>query len=89
MRIPAPPSAWSFPRSSTPQEIFQASYDAIPADDPFWAVVIGDSGVKLLFDNNAVYLGGSMTLQALRNEVGDEAFWGPQAGGRLRGGLGA
>ena len=59
----------------TPQEIFQATYDAIPADDPFWAVVIGDPGVELLFDN-AVYVRGAMTLQALRNEVGDEAFWG-------------
>jgi aminopeptidase N len=58
----------------TPQEIFQASYDAIPGDDPFWTVVIGDPGVDLLFDN-AVYVRGAMTLQALRNEVGDDAFW--------------
>ena len=58
----------------TPQEIFQASYDAIPAADPFWDVVIGDPGVDLLFDN-AVYVRGAMTLQALRNEVGDDAFW--------------
>jgi aminopeptidase N len=59
---------------ATPQEIFQATYDAIPADDPFWSVVIGDPGVDLLFDN-AVYVRGAMTLQALRNEVGDDAFW--------------
>ena len=59
---------------ATPQETFQASYDAIPADDPFWAVVIGDPGVEFLFDN-AVYVRGAMTLQALRNEVGDEIFW--------------
>ena len=59
---------------ATPQETFQASYDAIPADDPFWAVVIGDPGVDFLFDN-AVYVRGAMTLQALRNEVGDEIFW--------------
>ena len=58
----------------TPQEIFQASYDAIPAADPFWDVVIGDPGVDLLF-HNAVYVRGAMTLQALRNEVGDDAFW--------------
>ena len=58
----------------TPQEIFQATYDAIPADDPFWSVVIGDPGVDLLFDD-AVYVRGAMTLQALRNEVGDDAFW--------------
>jgi aminopeptidase N len=59
---------------ATPQEIFQATYDAIPAGDPFWSVVIGDPGVDLLFDN-AVYVRGAMTLQALRNEVGDDMFW--------------
>jgi len=58
----------------TPQQLFQTSYDEIPADDPFWDVVIGDPGVDLLFDD-AVYVRGAMTLQALRNEVGDEAFW--------------
>jgi aminopeptidase N len=58
----------------TPQEIFQATYDAIPANDPFWAVEIGDPGVDLLFDN-AVYVRGAMTLQALRQAVGDDAFW--------------
>ena len=30
---------------ATPQETFQATYDAIPADDPFWDLVIGDPGV--------------------------------------------
>jgi len=59
---------------ATPQEIFQATYDGIPADDPFWDVVIGDPGVEHLFDN-PVYVRGGMTLQALRNEIGDDAFW--------------
>ena len=59
---------------ATPQEIFQATYDGIPADDPFWSVVIGDPGVDLLFDE-AVYVRGAMTLQALRNEIGDGKFW--------------
>jgi aminopeptidase N len=36
--------------------------------------VIGDPGVELLFDG-AVYVRGAMTLQALRNEVGDRKFW--------------
>ena len=36
--------------------------------------MIGDPGVDLLFDN-AVYTRGAMTLQALRNEVGDDTFW--------------
>jgi len=58
----------------TPQESFRETYDAIPADDPFWSVVIGDPGVDLLFDN-AVYVRGAMIVQALRNEVGDAAFF--------------
>ena len=36
--------------------------------------MIGDPGIDLLFDG-AVYVRGAMTLQALRNEVGDNAFW--------------
>ena len=35
---------------ATPQEIFQATYDAFPADDPFWTIEIGDPGVDHLFD---------------------------------------
>ena len=58
----------------TPQEIFQATYDDIPEDNAFWSVVIGNPGVDLLFDD-AVYVRGAMTLQALRNEVGDDAFF--------------
>ncbi len=59
---------------ATPQEVFRATYDAIPADDPFWDTVIGDPGVEMLFAD-AVYVRGAMTVQALRNEVGDDAFW--------------
>ena len=59
---------------ATTQEIFLATYEDIPADDPFWDVVIGDPTVEFLFDN-AVYFRGAMTVQALRNEVGDDAFW--------------
>src|SRR5215211_218484 len=59
---------------ATPQETFEATYDAIPADDPFWTVVIGDPGVDNLF-HDATYVRGAMTLQALRNEVGDDAFF--------------
>jgi aminopeptidase N len=58
----------------TPQETFQATYDAIPADDEFWSVVIGDPGVDSLF-SDPVYVRGAMTLQVLRNEVGDAAFF--------------
>jgi aminopeptidase N len=72
--------------NATEQEILQATYDDIPADDPFWAVPIGDPGVEDLF-SDPVYVRGAMTVQALRNEVGEEDFraivsaWFAQAGG--------
>jgi aminopeptidase N len=59
---------------ATPQEILQATYDSIPANDPFWSVTIGDPGVDQLF-SDPVYTRGAMTVQALRNEVGDDTFW--------------
>ncbi|HEX2466796.1 MAG TPA: M1 family metallopeptidase [Solirubrobacterales bacterium] len=58
----------------TTQGTFQAAYDFYAADDPFWSVVIGDPGVEQLF-SEPVYVRGAMTLQALRNEVGDETFF--------------
>jgi aminopeptidase N len=58
----------------TPQEIFEFFYNDIPADDPFWDVVIGDPGIPNLF-NGAVYVRGAMTLQVLRNQVGDRDFF--------------
>jgi aminopeptidase N len=48
---------------------------AIPAEDPFWGVTIDDPGSQTnqLF-SPAVYLRGGMTIHALRQEVGEEAF---------------
>ena len=47
---------------------------AVPADDEFWQLRIGDPGPTHLFDW-PVYLRGAMTLHALRTEVGDRAFF--------------
>jgi hypothetical protein len=58
----------------TTQENFDAIASLFPADDPFWTVTIGDPGPDALFDI-AVYWRGAMTLHALRQEVGDEAFF--------------
>jgi aminopeptidase N len=58
----------------TAQEQFDAFYNGIPADDPFWQVVIGDPGPEFLFDN-AVYLRGAMAVHELRLEVGDRDFF--------------
>jgi aminopeptidase N len=60
--------------NATPAEIFRATNEAIPAVDPFWQVTIGDPGLVDLF-SDPVYVRGAMTLQALRERVGDDAFW--------------
>ncbi len=55
----------------------QASFDAvmaIPADDPFWDLVIADPGPLGLF-HGAIYDRGAATLHALRVKIGDEAFF--------------
>ena len=59
---------------ATPQEILEATWADIPAEDPFWEIVIGDPGAADMF-HGAVYTRGAMTVQALRNEVGDDDFW--------------
>jgi hypothetical protein len=59
----------------TAQEIFDFFYnDFIPDDHPWWDITIGDPGPDLLFEF-PVYFRGAMTLQVLRNTVGDEAFF--------------
>lgn len=52
----------------------RGSYRDYPASDDFWTVPIGDPGAPRVFDG-AVYDRGAMTLQALRNRVGDDVFW--------------
>ena len=55
------------------QDIFD-SFATIPADDPFWDFTIGDPGPDHLFDIQ-VYDRGAMTLHALRQKIGDAAFF--------------
>ncbi len=72
---------------ATPRQFFDAAYAAYPADDPLWSVVIGDPGPALQLDD-AVYVRGGMTLVALREEIGDQAFstlirrWAKRKAGR-------
>ena len=49
-------------------------YDNVAASSDFWEVVVADPGAAKIFDS-AIYGRGAMTLQALRNRVGDRAFW--------------
>lgn len=58
----------------TAQEIADYVYTSRAADDPFWTVKPGDPGPENQF-HIAVYDRGALTLQALRNEIGDEAFF--------------
>jgi aminopeptidase N len=72
--------------NATTQEILEATYESIPADDPFWDVPIGEPAIADLF-SDPVYVRGAMTVQALLNEVGEPAFrqillsWFGQFGG--------
>ena len=58
----------------TAQEQFDFYAAVIPADDPFWQVVIGDPGPEQVLDI-AVYWRGAMTLHALRGRIGDADFF--------------
>ena len=57
----------------TAQEVFDSLIE-IPEDDFLWEMAIGDPGPIQLFDF-PVYARGAMTLQALRMQVGDAAFF--------------
>ncbi len=58
----------------TPARIAADLYDNIPADDPFWKLKIGNPGPADLFDG-PVYLRGALTLQRLRQRVGNHDFF--------------
>ena len=58
----------------TAQEAFDFWYGAIPADDPFWTLPIGDPGPSFLFEF-PVYTRGAMTVHQLRLAVGDRDFF--------------
>ncbi|MEU8887775.1 M1 family metallopeptidase [Streptomyces sp. NPDC048442] len=58
----------------TAQELADYAYASHPTEDPFWQVKPGDPGADKQFDG-AVYDRGAMAIQALRNEVGDDAFF--------------
>jgi aminopeptidase N len=61
-------------RGKSAAEIFTHFYRSHDRDDAFWRLRIGDPGHLNLFAG-AVYYRGAMTLQALRNRVGDGDFF--------------
>jgi hypothetical protein len=54
--------------------ILRSYYDNVGAQSDFWKVVVADPGSAKVFDS-AIYSRGAMTLQALRNKVGEDVFW--------------
>lgn len=54
-------------------DALHARYDRLKDDRAFWSVTMADPGRDHLFD--AVYSRGPMTLQALRNVMGDRDFF--------------
>lgn len=58
----------------TAQELADHVYAQNAADSPFWQVKPGDPGPDNQF-HIAVYDRGALALQALRNEIGDKAFF--------------
>ncbi|MEU1708949.1 M1 family metallopeptidase [Streptomyces sp. NPDC005706] len=53
---------------------FRAAYDARPADSAFWQIKVADPQRDTMFAS-AVYQRGAMTLQLLRERIGDRAFF--------------
>ncbi|WP_250402019.1 M1 family metallopeptidase [Streptomyces cellostaticus] len=53
---------------------FRAAYDARPADSAFWQIKVADPQRDTMFAS-AVYQRGAMTLQMLRERIGDRAFF--------------
>lgn len=58
----------------TAAQWLREQYAAFAPKDTFWQVPIGRPGPKHLFDD-AVYLRGAMTMQALRQRIGEDEFW--------------
>ncbi len=60
--------------AATAAQRARGAYDQYPADDPLWTVVVADPGPENTFDS-AIYYRGAMTLQVLREAVGDVVFF--------------
>ncbi len=56
------------------ERIFAEQYRHRAGGD-FWKLKTGDPGRDGMFDWNAIYVRGAMTVHALRKEIGDETFF--------------
>ncbi|MFF4958666.1 M1 family metallopeptidase [Streptomyces sp. NPDC001222] len=60
--------------TGTAHDQFLAAYNGRPADNPFWKIRVADPQRDTMFAS-AVYQRGAMALQALRERIGDTAFF--------------
>ncbi len=66
---------WSETHGGRSADAVLRSYvDNVAASSEFWQVTVADPGAAKIFDA-AIYGRGAMTLQALRNRVGEQDFW--------------
>jgi aminopeptidase N len=66
-------AAWRWEEAqggTTAQEMLAATYHQYPEGDEYWTFKIGDPGPQSLFAGQ-VYSRGAMTVQALRNRIGN------------------
>ncbi len=69
-------SEWLFTEKTggqSAQASFQAAYDARPASSAFWNLQIGSPTAETMF-SGSIYTRGGMTLQALRQKIGEATF---------------
>jgi aminopeptidase N len=57
------------------RQTMRALYDGHPAGDPFWDIPVGLPGSPENLFGDAVYTRGAMALQAIRMEIGRDAFF--------------
>jgi aminopeptidase N len=56
-------------------QFFEHYYNTPPQDTRFWTPPPGDPGTPVFLFNGTIYVRGAMTLEALREEVGDFTFF--------------
>ena len=67
---------WSeYSGNKSAQQYFDDLYNTPPQDIRFWTPPPGDPGTPAFLFNGTIYYRGGMTLQALREKVGDFAFF--------------
>ena len=61
--------------NSSAHQLFEHYYNTPAHDIRFWTPPPGDPGAPFFLFNGTIYIRGGMTLQALREKVGDMAFF--------------